>query len=215
MRCAMVHYEPAQARAASAIIGAPFHTVPRMQLLFDFLPLIAFFVAYKFAGIYTATAVIIVATVIQVSIHWLRTRRVNPMHVVSAGLVLTFGGLTLWIHDTAFIMWKPTVLNWLFAAAFLVSLWRRFGDRPLIQRLMTATDAGFDLSPTLWRRLNWMWIGFFTVMGAANLAAFSYLDEATWVNFKVFGLFGLTAVFIVAQGFWIASRAQRHDKPAS
>jgi intracellular septation protein len=185
-----------------------------MQLLFDFLPVIAFFVAYQFADIYVATVVIIVATVIQVSVHWLRTRRINPMHVVSAGLVLVFGGLTLWIHDTAFIMWKPTVVNWLFAVAFLVSLWRRFGDRPLIQRLMSATDAEFDLSPDLWRQLNWMWIGFFVVMGAANLAAFKILDEATWVKFKVFGLLGITAAFIVAQGFWIASRAPRNDKPA-
>ena len=186
-----------------------------MQLLFDFLPVIAFFVAYKLADIYVATVVIIVATVIQVSIHWLRTRRVNPMHIVSAGLVLVFGGLTLWIRDTAFIMWKPTVVNWLFAAAFLVSLWRRFGDRPLIQRLMSATDAEFELSPVLWRQLNWMWIGFFALMGAANLAVFHYFDEATWVNFKLFGMLGLTLVFIVAQGFWISSRARHHDKPAN
>jgi intracellular septation protein len=185
-----------------------------MQLLFDFLPVIAFFVAYKLAGIYVATVVIIVATVIQVSIHWLRTRRVNPMHVVSAGLILVFGGLTLWIRDTAFIMWKPTIVNWLFGAAFLVSLWRRFGDRPLIQRLMSATDAGFELSPVLWRQLNWMWIGFFALMGAANLAVFHYFDEAAWVNFKLFGMLGLTLVFIVAQGFWISVRAPRHDKHA-
>ena len=183
-----------------------------MQLLFDFLPVIAFFVAYKLANIYVATFVIIVATVVQVSIHWLRTRRLNPMHLVSAGLVLVFGGLTLLIRDTAFIMWKPTVVNWLFAAAFLVSLWRRFGDRPLIQRLMSATDAEFALSPPLWRRLNWMWIGFFVLMGAANLAVFHYFDEATWVDFKLFGMLGLTLAFIVAQGFWIAAQSHRDGK---
>lgn len=181
-----------------------------MQLLFDFLPVIAFFVAYKFADIYVATIVIIVATVLQVSVHWVRTRRLNPMHLVSAGLVLVFGGLTLLIRDTAFIMWKPTVVNWLFAGAFLFSLLPRFGDRPLVQRLMTTTDAGFSLSPGLWRRLNWMWIGFFVLMGAANLVVFHYFDEATWVNFKLFGMLGLTFVFIVAQGFWIAAQA-RHD----
>ncbi len=186
-----------------------------MQLLFDFLPVIAFFVAYKLGNIFVATVVIIVATVIQVSIHWLRTRRVNPMHLVSAGLVLIFGGLTLLIRDAAFIMWKPTVVNWLFSAAFLVSLWRRLSDRPLIQRLMNATDAQFALSPTLWRRLNWMWIGFFALMGAANLAVFRYFDEATWVNFKLFGMLGLTLVFIIAQGYWITSQAQHEDNPAS
>lgn len=186
-----------------------------MQLLFDFLPVIAFFVAYKLANIYVATVVIIVATVLQVAVHWLRTRRVNPMHLVSAGLVLVFGGLTLLIQDTAFIMWKPTVVNWLFAAAFLASGWRMFGGRPLVQRLMTSTDAQLNLSPAHWRRLNWMWIGFFLVMGAVNLAVFRYFDEETWVNFKLFGMLGLTFAFIVAQGFWLAAQARHDDASVS
>ena len=186
-----------------------------MQLLFDFLPVIAFFVAYKLANIYVATLVIIIATVLQVSIHWLRTRRVNPMHLVSAGLVLVFGGLTLAIRDAVFIMWKPTVVNWLFATAFLVSLLPRFGGRPLVQRLMTATEAGFNLSPALWRRLNWMWIAFFVVMGAVNIAVFHYFDEETWVNFKLFGMLGLTLAFVVIQGFWIAAQAHHDGTPAS
>ena len=186
-----------------------------MQLLFDFLPVIAFFVAYKLANIYVATITLVIATAVQMSIQWIRKRRFNPMHLVSAGLVLVFGGLTLWIRDATFIMWKPTVVNWLFAAAFLLSLWRRFGDRPLVQRLMSATDAGFNLNGAEWRRLNWMWILFFVVMGAVNLAVFHYFDEATWVNFKLFGLFGLTLVFIVAQGFWIAAKANRDDAAAN
>lgn len=186
-----------------------------MQLLFDFLPVIAFFVAYKLANIYVATLVIIVATVLQVSIHWLRTRRVNPMHLVSAGLVLVFGGLTLAIRDAVFIMWKPTVVNWLFAAAFLASLLPRFGGRPLVQRLMNTSEADFNLSPALWRRLNWMWIVFFLVMGAVNIAVFRYFDEATWVNFKLFGMLGLTLAFVVAQGFWISAQAHHDGSPVS
>jgi intracellular septation protein len=185
-----------------------------MQLLFDFLPVIAFFVAYKLADIYVATGVIIVASVLQVSAYWVWKRRVNPMHLVSAGLVLVFGGLTLLIHDKAFIMWKPTVVNWLFAAAFLVSLWRRFSDRPLIQRMMSAAGGELGMSDALWRRLNWMWIVFFTVMGLANLAVFTWFDENTWVNFKLWGILGLTFVFILIQGYWIASRTAGHDKPA-
>jgi intracellular septation protein len=183
-----------------------------MQLLFDFLPVIAFFVAYKLADIYVATVVIIVAAALQVSIHWLRTRRVNPMHVVSAVLVFLFGGLTLLIRDTAFIMWKPTVVNWLFAAAFLASLWRRYSARPLIQRVMEATGGTLALAATAWRRLNWMWVAFFLLMGAANLAVFHYFDEATWVNFKLFGMLGLTLAFIVAQGFWISSQVDGDDR---
>ena len=178
-----------------------------MQLLFDFLPVIAFFVAYKLAGIYVATFVIIVAAILQVSIHWIRTHRVNPMHVVSAGLVLVFGGLTLAIRNTAFIMWKPTIVNWLFAAAFIVSHLRMFGGRPLVQRLLTSTAARLSLTPALWRRLNLMWIAFFVLMGTANLVVFRYFDEATWVNFKLFGMLGLTFVFVIVQGFWIAAHA--------
>jgi intracellular septation protein len=185
-----------------------------MQLLFDFLPVIAFFVAYKLADIYVATTVIIVATVIQVAIHWARTRRVNPMHVVSAGLVLVFGGLTLAIRDAQFIMWKPTVVNWLFAAAFALSFWRRLGGKPLIQRLMSAAEAELALTPELWRRLNWMWIVFFVLMGLANLVVFHNFDESTWVDFKLFGMLGLTLVFILLQGAWIATRVRRNDQSA-
>ena len=186
-----------------------------MQLLFDFLPIIAFFVAYKLADIYVATAVIIVASILQVSIHWLRTRNVNKMHLISAGLVILFGGLTLLIHDAAFIKWKYTVVNWLFGAAFLGSLWRRISARPLIQRMLGAAGAELPLSDEQWRRLNWMWVAFFAAMGAANLAVFMKFDENTWVNFKLYGMIGLTLVFILLQGLWISSRTGGNDKPAS
>ena len=205
----MVHYVPAAGNISFRYHWRLQNTVPRMQLLFDFLPVIAFFVAYQLAhDIFIATTVIIVATVLQVSIHWIRNRRVNPMHLVSAGFVLVFGGLTLAIHDPVFIMWKVTVVNWMFAAAFLASQLQIFGGRPLIQRLMTTVDTQLSLAPTLWRRLNLAWIGFFLVIGAVNLAVFHYFDEATWVNFKFYGMLGLTFVFVIAQGFWIASRAR-------
>lgn len=184
-----------------------------MQLLFDFLPVVAFFVAYKLADIYVATGVIIVASILQVTVHWLWKRRVNPMHLVASGLVLVFGGLTLLIRDAAFIMWKPTVVNWLFAAAFMVSAWRRVSDRPLIQRMFGAAGTAPELGEPLWRRLNWMWTAFFLAIGAINLAVFHYFDEATWVSFKLWGMLGLTIAFIVAQSYWIAARTAPHDEP--
>jgi intracellular septation protein len=205
----MVHYVLAAANTGFRYHWRPKITVPGMQLLFDFLPVIAFFAAYQLThDIFVATTVIIVATVLQVSIHWIRNRRVNPMHVVSAGLVLVFGGLTLAIHNPLFIMWKVTVVNWMFAVAFLASQFQVFGGRPLIQRLMTTVDTQLNLAPVLWRRLNLAWIGFFVVIGAVNLAVFQNFDEATWVNFKFYGVLGLTFVFVIAQGFWIASRAR-------
>lgn len=207
----MVHYGPGARRCGFRYHWRPHQPTLRMQLLFDFLPVIAFFVAYKLADIYVATGVIIVASVLQISIHWLWKRRVNPMHLVSAGLVLVFGGLTLLIHDKSFIMWKPTILNWLFAAAFLGSMWRRISDRPLIQRMLGVAGGDLSLSETRWRSLNWLWIAFFVVMGTLNLFVFRNFDENTWVNFKAWGMLGLTLVFIVVQGFWIASRTQGHD----
>jgi len=208
----MVHYVPAAGHTCFRYHWRLSNTVPGMQLLFDFLPVIAFFVAYQLAkDIFIATTVIIVATVLQVSIHWIRKRRVNPMHLVSAGLVLVFGGLTLAIRDPVFIMWKVTVVNWLFAAAFLASQWPMFGGRPLIQRLMTSTDAQLNLTPVLWRRLNLAWVVFFLLIGAANLAVFRYYDEATWVNFKFYGTLGLTFVFFIAQAFWIAAQTRDDD----
>jgi len=180
-----------------------------MQLLFDFLPIIAFFVAYKIADIYVATMVLIVAVIVQSAIQWLRKRKLNSMHIISAVLVLIFGGLTLAIHDRSFIMWKPTIVNWLFAAGFLASQLRVFGGRPLVQRLMSSAEAGVDLSTASWRHLNLMWVGYFALLGLANLYVFRNFDEATWVNFKLFGMLGLTFVFVVVQGMWISSRAQQ------
>jgi intracellular septation protein len=190
---------------------APFLPGPRMQLLFDFLPVIAFFIAYKLTkDIFVATTVIIVATVLQVAIHWVRKRRVNPMHLVSAGLVLVFGSLTLAIRNPLFIMWKVTVVNWLFALVFIASHWL-FGGRPMIQRLVNAADNQLDLEPVLWRRLNIAWAAFFLLLGGVNLVVFHYFTEETWVDFKLYGLLGLTFAFIVAQGIWIASKARTDD----
>ena len=159
-----------------------------------------------------ATLVLIVAVVLQSAIQWVRKRKLNTMHLISAALVLVFGGLTLAIHDKSFIMWKPTIVNWLFAAGFLASQLRVFGGKPLVQRLMGSTDAGIELADTAWRHLNLMWVAYFVLLGIANLYVFRNFDEDTWVNFKLFGMLGLTVVFVVIQGMWVASRTQQ-DEP--
>jgi len=116
--------------------------------------------------------------------------------------VLVFGGLTLLIHDPVFIKWKPTIVNWLFAAAFLAS---QFLSGPTIVQRMLGENVKLD--DASWIRLNLMWVGFFVFAGAVNLyVAFNY-DESTWVNFKLFGLMGLTLVFAMAQGVWIARKS--------
>jgi intracellular septation protein len=124
------------------------------------------------------------------------------MLLASAVLVLVFGGLTLAIHDPVFIKWKPSIVNWLFAAAFLGS---QFMKGPSIVQRMLGENVQLDDGS--WRQLNLMWVGFFVLAGAANLYVAYHYDEATWVNFKLFGLMGLTLVFALAQGVWIARKA--------
>ena len=187
-----------------AIIRAPL-TAPAcsMQLLFDFLPVLAFFVAYLLADIYVATAVLIVAVLIQTAVSSIRHRKVSPMLLISAALVLLFGGLTLWLHDSTFIKWKPTIVNLLLAAGFGVS---HFMRGPTIVQRMIGDSVQLDAGD--WRRLNLMWIGFFLFSAAANLYVAYNFAEATWVKFKLFGLLGLTLLFVVLQGLWLARRAE-------
>lgn len=175
-----------------------------MQFLFDLFPVIAFFVAYKVWGIFVATAVLIAGVLAQTAVSWIRHRKVSPMLLTSAVLVLIFGGLTLWVRDPAFIKWKPSIVNWLFAAAFLVSQYLQ--GPTIIQRML---GENVTLVPADWRRLNLMWVGFFVVAGALNLYVAYRFDEATWVNFKLFGLMGLTLAFALLQGVWIARKTER------
>ena len=172
-----------------------------MQLLFDFFPVIAFFVAYKLTDIYVATGVIIVAVILQTAIQWVRFRKVSSMALISGGLVLVFGGLTLFIHDEAFIKWKVTIVNWLFSAGFIATMF--FGERTLIERML---GENVQLERGLWRKLNIAWASFFFVLGAINLyVAYSFSTDV-WVNFKLFGVLGITLIFALLQGLWLASK---------
>lgn len=173
-----------------------------MQLFFDFFPVIAFFVAYKLTDIYVATGVLIAAVIVQTGYQWIRHRKVSAMALISGALVLVFGGLTLWIHDEAFIKWKVTVVNWLFAAGFLLSHF--VGEQPVIQRML---GANFALERALWLKLSWMWIAFFALVGAINLYIARTFDTDVWASFKLYGVLGLTLAFALLQGVWLASKA--------
>lgn len=172
-----------------------------MQLLFDFFPVIAFFIAYKLSDIYVATGIIIVAVIVQSAVQWIRFRKISPMSLISGVLVLIFGGLTLVIHDKAFIQWKVSIVNWLFATAFLVSQF--IGDKPLIERML---GDNMPLERALWRRLNWAWTLFFLILGSVNLFVAYNFSESVWVDFKVFGVLGMTLLFALLQGVWLASK---------
>ncbi|MFQ5937595.1 MAG: septation protein A [Acidiferrobacterales bacterium] len=185
-----------------------------MKFLYDFFPLLLFFAAFKLYDVYVATAVAIVATIAQVGLHWARTRRFETMHLTTLGVLLVFGGLTLLLRDDTFIRWKPTIVYAILAAITFAS--QLGGSRTLLERLL---DSQITLPLQVWRRLNTSWGCFFLLLGVLNLyVAFYYglgLDPETrlehWVNFKVFGLTGLTLVFVLAQAFFMAKYV---DNPA-
>ncbi|MDD5034300.1 MAG: septation protein A [Methylococcaceae bacterium] len=170
-----------------------------MKLLFDFFPILLFFLAYKFYDIYAATAVAIAASVLQVGYSWFKNRKLEPMHLVTLAIIGVFGGLTLYLQDELFIKWKPTVINWLFGVVFLASQW--WGEKTMIERMMS---ANLTLPTEIWRRLNLSWTLFFFVLGGANLFVMYSFDTATWVNFKLFGMLGLTFLFVILQSFYLS-----------
>lgn len=180
-----------------------------MKLLFDLFPVVLFFIAFKMYDLYVATAVIIVATMLQVGYMYLKHKRVEKMHIITLLLIVVLGGLTLVLQDEAFIKWKPTLVNWGFALVFLGSHY--IGSKPIIERMMS---QAISLPDEIWIRLSWLWIAFFMISGITNLWVAFTFDTDTWVNFKLFGLMGMTLVFIIIQGLYISQYIQESDSEA-
>ena len=205
-----------------------------MKLLLDFLPIILFFVAFKYAesnkawaaafasqhlgGIVAggvvgpeeapmllATVVVVIATLAQVTYLKARGLKVDLMLWVSLALVVVLGGLTVWFHSKTFIMWKPTALYWAMGLALLVS--QLVFGKNLLQALL---GAQLKLPARVWQRLNIAWIVFFAAMGVLNLWVAYNFSDTTWVNFKLFGALGLMLAFTVAQGLYL-SRYMEED----
>ena len=178
-----------------------------MKLLFDFFPLVLFFGAYKFFDIYVATLVAMAASLAQVVFIRIRHQRFETTHLVTLFVIFLFGGMTLIFQDDMFIKWKPTIVNWIFAIVVLGSQF--IGKRTVLERLL---GGQMQMPARIWKKVNVSWGLFFFVSGLLNLyVAFyfrTHLDEAArtdfWVNFKVFGLLGLTLAFSIIQMMIVA-----------
>ncbi len=175
------------------------------KLLFDLFPLVLFFIVFRIADIYAATAVAMAASVAQIL--WLRlsAKKIETSHWINLAVIVVFGGATLLFQSDVFIKWKPTVLYWVFAVILLGG--RYLMQRNLMQKLM---GGQLTLTEPIWDKLNLMWSGFFIFAGLANIyVAFSgHFTDSQWVNFKVFGLMALLLIFVVIQSIWLS----RHMK---
>ena len=204
-----------------------------MKFLLDFFPVVLFFIAYKFFGdlppqlievanalpfvsidakepkdaIYFATLVIIVATIIQNIGHFLAFKKLEKMHIISLGILLAFGTLTLAFKDPLFIKWKVSIFNWVFAMIIIGSQF--IGKKPLIERMMS---HAIEVPKKIWKQINLSWGLFFAMVGVVNIYVAYNFSEETWVDFKLFGVLGLTIVFMIAQGIYLAKHALPMDE---
>ena len=170
-----------------------------MKFLYDLLPVILFFISYKFYGIYTATAVAIGATLLQIVIVLIMKKKVDRMLLVN-GLIITFlGGLTILLKDKTFIMWKPSVIYWMLSAALIIS------DKIFSKNLIKQALGGqISLQENYWAGLNMVTSAFFIFLGFINLYVAFNFDENTWVNFKLFGITGLLFIYRILVTIFIS-----------
>jgi intracellular septation protein len=209
-----------------------------MKLLLDFLPILLFFGAFKYAEghkdwaasfatehlgfmvaggvvgpgeapVLLATVVVVLATLAQVVYLKARGKKVDMMLWISLALVTVLGGLTVWLHSETFIKWKPTGLYWAMGLSFLVSQFLL--GRNLLKLML---GEQLQLPEPVWARLSLAWVAFFAAMGVINLwVAYSFSTD-TWVNFKLFGGIGLMLLLTLAQGLYISKHLPEEDAAA-
>ncbi|MBZ4202670.1 MAG: septation protein A [Methylovulum sp.] len=178
-----------------------------MKQALDFIPVLLFFIAYKFYDIYVATAVVMIATLLHVTYTWFRYRKVETMQWITLGLIIIMGGATLYLQDEQFIKWKLSIIEWLFGLAFLGSQF--IGNKPFVERIMS---ANISLPDNVWKRLNLLWASFFMSVGFINLYVMYNFSTDEWVTFKTFGVPGLLVIFIVAQMFFLYKYIPQSEK---
>jgi len=193
-------------------------------MLFDYFPIIIFFAVFHIysdapegatdavtiaattEAMIMATKAGIAAALLQVILYWLKTRQFEKMHLISLGLIAVFGSITIMLGDPLYIKWKTTILEWVFALVFIGSQY--IGKKNLVERMMGHVMSAPD---DVWKKLNYAWAGFFIFLGFANLYVIYNFSDEFWVNFKLFGMLGMTIVFVIAQGIYMAKYVVQED----
>jgi len=170
-----------------------------MKFLFEMFPIILFFAAYKFKGIYVATSVAIAASILQISYAYFKNKKVEKPMIISLVVIVVFGGATLLVHNEMFIKWKPTVLYWIFAGVLLIG--RYVFNKNFVQAML---QKQINVPLHVWERLNLTWAVFFAAVGCINLYVAYHFSTNVWVNFKLFGILGCMLIFVVIQSIILA-----------
>lgn len=173
-----------------------------MQLFYEIFPVFLFFLAFKFYDIYVATMVGIIATLIQVILTRIWNKSWDRKQLITLGVFLVFGGMTLYFHNPIFVKWKPTVVFWIFGLVILGSQF--FTQKPLMQRLMeNVIQEKGTIPKQIWKRLNFFWAFFFIILGMVNLYVAYYYSNDVWVNFKFYGVTAALFVLSILQALYL------------
>lgn len=178
-----------------------------MKQLLEFIPLILFFIVYKFFGTQEAAITLVVATLIQLIALKMIYGKIEKMQLFMAGFVVVFGGLTAYFNDDAFLKWKVTLLNGLFALVLLISQFVL--KNPIVKHLL---GKEISLPEQVWAKLNTGWALFFIICMLLNLYVSHFMSNDAWYTFKVFGLTGLSLVATVLTGVVIYPHLQENQK---
>lgn len=170
-----------------------------MKFLFDYFPIVCFFVAFKLYGVYIATAVAMGACFLQNILYWLIHKRFEKMHLITLVSIVVLGGFTLAFHNAIFIQWKPTIIYWIFALVLWGSHY--FTKKNVLARML---DDKLTLPEKVWAHLNTAWALFFVFMGVLNVYVIYHYSLNTWVYFKLFGTLILTLIFIIGQAIYMS-----------
>ena len=180
-----------------------------MKLLFDYFPILCFFIAFKFFGVYVATAVTMAACVVQNAVYWFIHKKFEKLHLMTLVSVLILGSFTLIFHNAIFIQWKPSIIYWIFATVLLFSHF--FSRKNLLMRML---DDKIILPEKIWTHLNMAWAVFFIFLGCLNIYVIYHYSMNAWVNFKLFGTLSLTLVFAIVQAIYMSRFIVNEKKPS-
>lgn len=179
-----------------------------MKQFIDFFPVLIFAIVYfSTKDMILATKLLIGASALQIAVFWLWKRKVEKVHLWTFAILLVMGGLTIFLNDKAFIMWRPTIVNWVFATVFLGSQF--IGKRNLVQVMVEgfmkqAPHLRLSFPPEKWLPLNISWVIFFMLLGGLNLFVVYHFDEETWVTYKMVGQTIINMAFMITQFVYLS-----------